>query len=351
MSRMSALLWNPIVAREARTRMRGSRALVLLVAFVGAVGVMTWGSYAAAALQTTSVAQTAHAGVIVFAAMVGALVTLITLLVPGLVGGSIASERERQTLDMLLSTPVRPWRIVVGKLVGSLLFVLFLLVAALPILSVVALLGGVDGGDIAVVALVGVVTTITFGCVAIFFSTALRRAASAIVCSYIATFLLYVVPLLAGAFLLTTRALVPGVAVSGGGFASSGPAGGPAVHYPQQVVTTGPTSGFSGAAAVVMSLSPGTAMAAALAPSQSCVRTIVATQGGFGSSGVVTMPATYGCATSTIDQFPAGLLQGWHAWQVFLVFATVLSGVSVLASVAVLRGRVPWARARPAVPV
>ena len=35
----------------------------------------------------------------------------ICILIPGLAGGSIAGERERKTLDLLLTTHLSPWKI------------------------------------------------------------------------------------------------------------------------------------------------------------------------------------------------------------------------------------------------
>ena len=44
----------------------------------------------------------------------------ICILIPGLAGGSIAGERERKTLDLLLTTHLSPWKIILGKLESSL---------------------------------------------------------------------------------------------------------------------------------------------------------------------------------------------------------------------------------------
>ena len=40
----------------------------------------------------------------------------ICILIPGLAGGAIAGERERKTLDLLLTTHLSPWKIILGKL-------------------------------------------------------------------------------------------------------------------------------------------------------------------------------------------------------------------------------------------
>ena len=244
--------------------MRSKRAAFILFCWLAALGVVTVLAYRSAADQSGSVAVLAHSGVTVFGALVGVVVALVMLLVPGLVGGSIAGERERQTLDLLLCTRVRPWRVVVGKLAASLAFMGFLLVASLPILSVVALLGGIAWGDILIVAGLGALTAVTVGSMSILFSAISKGPTGAIVCSYIAMFALLVGPLLLGGYLLAQGI---GSNFGGGGFSSSsgviGPGG--AIASPAVVQQ-------SLAPPMIMAISPGMAIGAEVASisNQSC---------------------------------------------------------------------------------
>ena len=48
------------------------------------------------------------------------LFILVVLSVPAVAGGSISLEREKKTLDVLLTTNLNPWRIITGKLEASL---------------------------------------------------------------------------------------------------------------------------------------------------------------------------------------------------------------------------------------
>ena len=71
------------------------------------------------------------------------LFILVVLSVPAVAGGSISLEREKKTLDVLLTTNLNPWRIITGKLEASLGVVLILTVSALPVLSLVVVFGGI----------------------------------------------------------------------------------------------------------------------------------------------------------------------------------------------------------------
>ena len=62
----------------------------------------------------------------------------------GTVAGSIAQERERRTLDSLLTTRLSSAQIVVSKLLGGLVQYAACLLTTLPIMILLSLLGGID---------------------------------------------------------------------------------------------------------------------------------------------------------------------------------------------------------------
>ncbi|MBJ7609321.1 MAG: ABC transporter permease [Candidatus Dormibacteraeota bacterium] len=334
MSRPKNLFWNPIVRREALTRMRSARTMLLLLGFLAILGAVAYAAYGSQVNANTNVFQVSRAGITVFVALAGTVLALITVVVPGLTGGAIAGERERQTLDLLLCTRVHPWRIVVGKLTGSLLFILFLLVAALPVLSVVSLLGGVQLSDILIVIAAGSMTALALGALGILASCVNRRAAGATLSAYVATFLFFAVPPLIGAI---GQASHPNGVVTGGasfGYMTSGGggraliAGGPA---PFPIPGASRILGPSGPPVVDM-LSPVVSISGTLSTLQSQAN--CATFSGFGGPPICT----------AADQVTDGAFNGWHYWQVGLLFQGILALVCIALSVLVLRGRVPRTR-------
>jgi ABC-type transport system involved in multi-copper enzyme maturation permease subunit len=327
MSSIAAAVWNPIIAREARTRMRSKRTAFILVCWLAALGLVAILAYRSAANQSQSVAALAHSGVTVFGALVAVVVALVLLLVPGLVGASIAGERERQTLDLLLCTRVRPWRVVIGKLAASLAFMVFLLVASLPILSIVALLGGIAWSDILIVAGLGALTAVTIGSMSILFSAISKGPTGAIVCSYVAMFILLVAPLLLGSYLMAQE-----VSSSfGGGFVRGGPI--PLLPNGAPVESSVPP--------ILMAMSPGMAIGSELASisDQSCSPGVIT---GFGPG--YNSNSSFNCGGATFDRINSGPLNGWHLWQLYGVFAIALSALCVSLAIVALRGRVPWPR-------
>ena len=75
-------------------------------------------------------------------------VVLLCLFVPSAAGGSIAGERERQTLDILLSSRMTVREIVTGKLLSCISMAVLLVVTSIPILAVTSMYGGMQLGSL-----------------------------------------------------------------------------------------------------------------------------------------------------------------------------------------------------------
>lgn len=68
---------------------------------------------------------------------------MICIIIPILTAGSIAGERERQTLDIMLTSPVSPLSIVMGKLLASMSNVFLFVISSLPAMAIAFLYGGI----------------------------------------------------------------------------------------------------------------------------------------------------------------------------------------------------------------
>ena len=84
---------------------------------------------------------------ILFALLAFIQLGLVLFITPGLTAGAISSEREKQTLPILLTTSQSSFQIISGKLLSSIAFLLLLIVAGLPVYSLVFLFGGISPLD------------------------------------------------------------------------------------------------------------------------------------------------------------------------------------------------------------
>jgi ABC-type transport system involved in multi-copper enzyme maturation permease subunit len=191
MTRVVAAFWNPIVAKEYRSRMRTWRsplAMMIYILLVAGLGFAIFSSTAATINQFGG--QTANYGQILFMYLVVFQMILLTFITPALTAGAISSERERQTIDLLFVTRIPPFSIIWGKLLSSMSFVVLLLLLSVPIFSLVFLFGGIEVDQVLYAFLITVIAALTLGVIGIAFSTWLRRSLAATVAAYVGAFVL-----------------------------------------------------------------------------------------------------------------------------------------------------------------
>lgn len=109
---------------------------------------------------------------------------VLALITPACVAGAIAEEKERQTLDFLLATELKPREIVLGKTVSRLLYLSLVLLTGLPVLGMVQLLGGVDPQMVLQGFAVTGLTVLGLSGVSILMSVLFARPRTAILMTY-----------------------------------------------------------------------------------------------------------------------------------------------------------------------
>ncbi len=178
-----------IMTKELRSRMRGRRAFVLLTIYLGLLALITYGVYLITVPQSGAVFGAANASAVVGQSIFVVLsifqLILICFIAPAATSGQISLEREKQTLDLLVSTPMRPGAIVVGKLAAALAYVVLMILAAVPITAIVLMYGGVTIGDIVRQQVVLLAVAGALGAIGLFFSALIKRTQAATVLTYI----------------------------------------------------------------------------------------------------------------------------------------------------------------------
>ena len=180
---------NGIVAvgvKELRGRMRGRRAFVVLTVHLLLVGGFAWMVETFAERSVTSgfggsLSASADIGRQLFTALMLLLTLIVLVLAPASTAGAISLEREKQTLDLLATTPISSLAIVLGKLLSALSWVFLLLLASIPVSALVFTFGGVAPDDLVRGYLVLVVSAIGFGSVGLFVSALVKRTQAATV--------------------------------------------------------------------------------------------------------------------------------------------------------------------------
>lgn len=200
---------NPVLVREFRSRMRGTRAYWVILGyttFLAGVVALVYLNHQLQAGVTEGVAGVParsatwvrELGQYIYGFAFVTQALMVSFLVPALTAGAITIEREQRSYELLATTPLRGGELIGGKLVAAVAFILLLLTVSLPVVSISFLVGGVSPGEILASYLLTALTAFSFGSIGIFWSSALRTTPVAIAVSYMTVMGLFLFSLVFG---------------------------------------------------------------------------------------------------------------------------------------------------------
>ncbi len=180
--------------KELRGRMRGRRAFVMLTIHLVIVAGFAWMIATLAERSASSgfngLSASAEIGRTLFSALIMLLTLIVLVLAPASTAGAISLEREKQTLDLLTTTPISSLAIILGKLLSALSWVFLLLLASIPVTALVFTFGGVGPEDLVRSYIVLFATAIAFGSMGLFVSALVKRTQAATVINLVMTIVL-----------------------------------------------------------------------------------------------------------------------------------------------------------------
>src|SRR5215203_1266556 len=190
---------NPILLRVVEAGGKRKRDLLIRCIYLGGLlGVVIFLLLqSAGSLASADLAELSKQSASIFYGMSYLQLFLVTLLAPVFTAGAITQEKDSQTYDILLSTPLTNAQIVLGSLLSRLFFVLALLISGIPIFSITQIFGGVSIASIVKSFGIAAATAFVTGALAMaiaVFKVGTRRT--------IFSFYLFVVIYLVGLFLL-----------------------------------------------------------------------------------------------------------------------------------------------------
>lgn len=174
-----------IGVKELRGRMRGRRAfviltiyLLLLAGFALMVETLIQRSYETG-FGGSSAFASAAIGQGIFAALLMLMTLQVVFLAPSSTAGAISLEREKQTLELLIATPISSLAIVLGKLLSALVYVFLLIAASIPLMAIVFVYGGIAPEDVINGYIVLIATALGLGSFGLFCSSIVKRTTAA----------------------------------------------------------------------------------------------------------------------------------------------------------------------------
>lgn len=176
---------NPVFRKELKLGVRSARlpivmliynsvlAFISLLVFYTIIESARWSGI----MDYTSV-------IVLYIVVVGIEGVLLAFIVPALTASTISGERERQTLDILLTTRMTPFGIISGKLMSSVSMIVLLVFSSIPVISIVFIFGGVSLADVIKIVLYLIFAAVFFGTMGISCSARFKKTTSSTVAAY-----------------------------------------------------------------------------------------------------------------------------------------------------------------------
>lgn len=181
---------NPIVKKDLKVisrSMKYSWGLFAYIAVLGIVFIFTMLVIGGISSYRGNYKNTdIYEGYVAFFPVIGvAQLCIISLIVPIFTASSISGERERQTMDVLLTTTIPPYSIIIGKIASAVLRVMMFVIASIPLMAVSFVMGGIGWATLFEYIILAFVFAIYAGSIGTFCSAVFKKSIPAIIVSYI----------------------------------------------------------------------------------------------------------------------------------------------------------------------
>src|SRR3954449_5735778 len=190
---------NPILLRVVEAGGKRVRDLIFRCVYLGLlIGIVCFMLLTSSdSMGSGDLSALAKTSAKIFQTMSYCQLALVALLAPIFTAGAITQEKDSQTYDILLATPLTNGQIVLGSLLSRLFFIVALLVSGIPIFSITQIFGGVAIRDVVLSFAIAAATAFVTASIAMAIATfkvGTRRT--------IFSFYMFIVIFLVGGFLL-----------------------------------------------------------------------------------------------------------------------------------------------------
>jgi len=173
---------NPIFNRELVTLLRSKKAFVLLAVYLAlsiAIVLTSWPRETASLVLQGALSRE------LFSIFALGQTLLLALLIPATLGACMTTEKEGETLDLLLTTPVSANQIVLGKLASGLSYFLLLELASAPVLLLCFVIGGLSSEDVVGLYTYLTIQVLLYGLTSVNCSIYFHRTHIAVILAYV----------------------------------------------------------------------------------------------------------------------------------------------------------------------
>ena len=183
---------NPVLRNESKIAVRSIKFTLMIFAYIAVLSVAVMIYYSSVNEAIFSNGLYLESSKLFYVVMALGQAILLLFIVPALSSTSICSEREKQTLDILLSSKLTPLQIIIGKVSASSLRVIILIISTMPLYAIGAIIGVVKISNILSLIVFFIVNTIFVSSIGVFVSTYIKTSKVSTALSYALVLFIYI---------------------------------------------------------------------------------------------------------------------------------------------------------------
>lgn len=176
---------NPVYSREMKASARSFRLPLIVMLFNSILFLVSLLNMYSVVEQVKTTAVIQYNSFMDMYEFVTAMeFILLVFIVPAVTAASISGERERQTLDLMLTTQMTAAQVVTGKLLAALSTLMLLILSSFPAIAMVFVYGGITWGDVAAIFACYLTVALFAGSIGLCSSAVFKRSTAATVVTY-----------------------------------------------------------------------------------------------------------------------------------------------------------------------
>ena len=183
---------NPVLRNESKISVRSIKFTLMIFAYIAVLSIAVMIYYSSVNEAIFSNGLYLESSKLFYVVMALGQAILLLFIVPALSSTSICSEREKQTLDILLSSKLTPFQIIIGKVSASSLRVIILIISTMPLYAIGAIIGVVKISNILSLIVFFIVNTIFVSSIGVFVSTYIKTSKVSTALSYALVLFIYI---------------------------------------------------------------------------------------------------------------------------------------------------------------
>lgn len=176
---------NPIVKKDIKVQARSMRISWGIFAYVAIMAVVFFFSMFAIQQNNIFTNSNIYNDIIsLYPTLALTQLIILGVVVPVRTASAISGEKERQTFDIMMTTSMTPFSVIIGKVTTAVIQGLFYVLAGMPIMALTFVIGGLSWSCLFWFFVIAVLVSLFSASIGIFCSSVCKRSISAVILSY-----------------------------------------------------------------------------------------------------------------------------------------------------------------------